>query len=138
MIQDYKDIGGYWGVVFCYGYDERDYEEIEEILYTFGLDTDNARRSIDILSDPNTGMTVSLPKLKMSVVFISRATSREQWVDTIMHEADHLQASILDYYGIRQGSEEAAYLQGYIARKTTSIIDNICPMCGKTHNYLVD
>ena len=131
MIQDYADIDGYWGVLFVYGYDiDGDHEVIEEMLYSFGLETRNVRKSMEILSNPNTGMSVTQPVLKMSVVFISNATSRGQWVDTIMHEIDHVQSAICDYYGVEQGSEEAAYLQGYLARVATPIIEEICPVCG--------
>ncbi|MBQ7690205.1 MAG: hypothetical protein IJT30_03295 [Muribaculaceae bacterium] len=131
MIQDYKDIDGYWGVLFCYGYDERDSEDIEAILDNFGLSAHKVAEALNILRNPNTGMTVTQPRLRMSVVFISMATSRGQWVDTIMHELDHVQASMCDYYNIEKGSEEAAYLQGYLARQATPIIEEICPFCGR-------
>lgn len=131
MTQDYKDIDGYWGVLFVYGYDiDKDYDIIEEILYSFGLDTPAVRKSMRILAEPNTGMAVTQPTLKMSVVFIGCTTSRGQWYDTIMHEIDHVQSAICDYYGVMQGSEEAAYLQGYLARVATPIIEDVCPMCG--------
>ncbi len=130
MIQDYKDIDGYWGVLFCYDYDERDDDVMEALLYTFGLSSRAVQKSMKILAEPNTGMTVTQPKLKMSLVFLSHTTSRSQWIDTIAHELNHVQAEICDYYDIRPGSEEASYLQGYLARKATPIIGKICPICG--------
>lgn len=132
MIQDYQDIDGHWGVLFVYDYDiDSDYDAIEEMLYSFGLETNNVRKSMRILAEPNTGMAVTQPLLKMSVVFISHATSRGQWVDTIMHELDHVQSAICEYYDVDPGSEEAAYLQGYLARVATPIIEEICPVCGR-------
>ena len=131
MTQDYKDIDGYWGVLFVYGYDiDKDYDIIEDILYSFGLDTPAVRKSMRILAEPNTGMAVTQSTLKMSVVFLGCTTSRGQWYDTIMHEIDHVQSAICDYYGVMQGSEEAAYLQGYLARVAAPIIEDVCPMCG--------
>lgn len=52
----------------------------------------------------------------MSVMCISDATSLEQWWDTVSHETDHLQDAILQYYDVKPGTEDAAYLQGYIMR----------------------
>lgn len=52
----------------------------------------------------------------MSVVCIGNATSLEQWWDTLSHEIDHLQDAIMQYYDVSSGTEEAAYLQGYIMR----------------------
>lgn len=52
----------------------------------------------------------------MSVVCIGNATSLEQWWDTLSHEIDHLQDAIMQYYDVSSGTEEAAWLQGYIMR----------------------
>lgn len=52
----------------------------------------------------------------MSVMCIGDATSLEQWWDTLSHEIDHLQDAIMKYYGVEPGTEDAAWLQGYIMR----------------------
>lgn len=52
----------------------------------------------------------------MSVMCIGDATSMEQWWDTLSHEIDHLQDAIMEYYGVQSGTEDAAWLQGYIMR----------------------
>ena len=52
----------------------------------------------------------------MSVVCIGDATSLEQWWDTLSHEIDHLQDAVLQYYDVEPGTEDAAWLQGYIMR----------------------
>lgn len=48
---------------------------------------------------------------------IGKATDEPQWWDTVNHEIDHLQDTIMRYYDVAQGSEDAAWLQGYIMRK---------------------
>lgn len=40
----------------------------------------------------------------------------EQWWDMLDHEIDHLQDAIMEYYGVQSGTEDAAWLQGYIMR----------------------
>lgn len=32
------------------------------------------------------------------------------------HEIDHLQEAVMEYYDVKPGTEDAAYLQGYIMR----------------------
>ncbi len=98
---------------------------IQYFTHRYGV---SERTAMRILSRPDTGMTVTKPLLNMSVVFISRATSRGQWVDTVMHEIDHVQSAICDYYGVEPGSEDAAYLQGYLARLAEPVIERICPL----------
>jgi hypothetical protein len=50
----------------------------------------------------------------MSVTVIANASSEEQWWNTVVHEIDHLQDAICRYYDVELGTEEAAYLQGYL------------------------
>lgn len=65
----------------------------------------------------NCGFTFSNDELRMSVTAISNASSKEQWWDTCVHEIDHIQAAICKYYDVDLGTEEAAYLQGYLMLK---------------------
>ena len=52
----------------------------------------------------------------MSVMCIGDATDEEQWWDTLSHEIDHLQDAVMQYYDVEPGTEDAAWLQGYIMR----------------------
>ena len=53
----------------------------------------------------------------MSVVCISEVTSVDQFVNTVIHEAKHVQSHICEYYGIAEDSEQAAYLIGYLVQR---------------------
>lgn len=53
----------------------------------------------------------------MSVVAISFTTSKAELINTIVHEAKHIQSHICKYYSIPENSEEAAYLIGFIVMK---------------------
>ena len=44
-------------------------------------------------------------------------TSRKQFINTISHEAKHIQSHICQYYQVSEDSEDAAYLLGYIMMK---------------------
>ena len=52
--------------------------------------------------------------------------------DTIMHELKHCVEHISDYHGVSPKSEEAAYLQGEIARNLfPAVAMAVCPKCHK-------
>lgn len=87
MIRQDIDINGYWYVIVLYG---------------------------AYLGEYNTGFTYTDYKRKRSIVGISDATSNSQLLNTITHEVKHLQSHICNYYNIKEDSEEAAYLTGYI------------------------
>ena len=72
--------------------------------------------ALRVIMRKNTGFTFSNPDLRMSLVCIGYATSDEQWLDTLIHELDHVQATVCRYYDVALDSEDAAYLIGYMAR----------------------
>lgn len=64
----------------------------------------------------NKGFTFSSSSLRMSVMVIGDAVNLEQWWDTLAHEIDHLQDAVMQYYDVDAGTEDVAWLQGYIMR----------------------
>lgn len=130
MKKHYVDIDGYWGVLFIYDFDMMDMDEIAAILDSFGVGEKKIREAMPILYGTNTGMTVSRMDVTMSVIFVGESSSVEQFFDTISHEIDHVQDAIDTYYGVRQGGEDSAWLQGYIMRGITKALKEdgiICP-----------
>lgn len=129
MKKHYVDIDGYWGVIFIYDFDLLDMDEIAAILDSFGLGEKNIRESMRVLYGVNSGMTVSRPDLTMSVVIISATTSASQFFDTLVHEIDHVQDAVDMHYGVMQGSEDSAWLQGYIMRGITEALEQDGIIC---------
>lgn len=62
----------------------------------------------------NQGFSYSDTRKRKSVIVIGIASSREQFLNTVVHEAKHVQSTICRYYGVSEDSEDAAYLIGYI------------------------
>jgi len=89
-MRQYIDIAGKWSVYVAYG-----------VLFT----------------EYNKGFTYTDTKRKRSVVIIGNADSYKQFLNTIVHEAKHVQTAICKYYDIDESSEDAAYLIGYIVMK---------------------
>lgn len=116
MYKHYLDIAGKWAFVFAYRIGEDDLAEIGEWLEALGAKPYEIVRAQGLLLGLNKGLTFSNSGLRMSVVCIGDATSKEQWWDTLSHEIDHLQHAVMEYYGVKPGTEDAAWLQGYIMR----------------------
>lgn len=116
MQTHYIDIDGYWGVVFCHGFDITDADEMAAIMDSFGMNRSKARKAVRILLGVNTGMAVSREDLRMSVIFVGKCSSMEQFADTVAHESLHVARAICDYYGVPCDSEDEAWTLGYIVR----------------------
>ena len=84
------DIDGYWHII---------------VVYNVFLGQDNA------------GFTHTDFSKKLSIVGIGMTTSKKQFINTISHEAKHIQSHICQYYQVSEDSEDAAYLLGYIMMK---------------------
>lgn len=116
MHKHYLDIAGKWAFVFAYDIGEEDLDEVGEWIEALGVKPREIKRTKKLLRRLNKGFTFSSSGLRMSVMVIGDATSLEQWWDTLDHEIDHLQDTVLEYYGVDHGTEDAAWLQGYIMR----------------------
>lgn len=116
-----------WGVVVVYDYDVKDeYVEVMAIMRSFGFPIYKAKKAIGILSAYNTGMAISVDELKMSIVFIGKATSPSEWWSTAIHELKHSADAIISYYDVDWDGEDAAYLTGYL---TKQLVEQVAEPC---------
>ena len=90
MIRQDIDIAGYWYVVVFYNVNT---------------------------PELNQGFTYTDTIQRKSVVAIGNTDSLQQFYNTVVHEAKHLQSAICRYYDVSEDSEDAAYLIGYIVMK---------------------
>ena len=115
MIKSIIDVDGYWSVVLFVDVDYDKYNIIESAL----TDILAPISVIDEIYDKigyklNSGVTFTNPDYRTSVVCINKTSSKEQLINTISHEADHVQDVICKYYDVSLDSEDAAYLIGYL------------------------
>ncbi len=117
MTKHYIDIEGAWAFILAYNIELSDLDEIASWLEALGSDEKSIGKACRVALGTNSGFTFSNESLRMSVMVISDASSVEQWLDTLVHEIDHLQGAICRYYDVELDTEEAAYLQGYIMKQ---------------------
>lgn len=122
----YIDVDGRWGIIVNCGYDVTDYDDLWAIMRSFGMSDRNAGRALKILSNYNTGLCVSNDSVRMSGIFISKATSPSEFWSTAIHEAKHAADAIIDYYGVDWQGEDAAYLTGYITKRMVELLGDPC------------
>jgi hypothetical protein len=127
METKYIDVDGQWGVIICYDYDIFDWDDMRAVMRTFGMREDNVREAIRVLSRYNTGMCISRDDIRMSCLFISDATSPDQWWDTCAHELlDHAKEDIKAYYDVPARSEGSAWLTGFLMRRMVQLFGVPC------------
>lgn len=128
MLQTYlKFPNNEWGVVVVWNFDvDKEYNELYEQLRSFGMTPFNIKKALRILSNYNTGMTVSNEVLRMSAIYISDTTSPSEFWDTCAHELAHVATHIIDHYDVPYYSEGAAYLTGFLTKQLVEKIGEPC------------
>lgn len=114
-----------WGCLLVWNFDVLDYDDIWAICRSFGMSDRNTKKSLQILSTYNSGMTVSNDDLRMSAMFIGRATSKGQFLNTIVHETAHTASAITTFYNKPCSGEDFAYLSGFIFQRIMEEIADI-------------
>ena len=127
MIKQYIELGNNgWHIYVYYNVNATNITEVIRSLRLLHCQERYIAKSTRVMSTGiNTGMTYTNTKEKISLVCIGEADSDEQFVNTVIHEAKHVQSHICDYYGISEGSEKAAYLMGYIAQRMYRMLQRI-------------
>ena len=107
----------------CYGVQPDDLTEVAGMMLKLGASREQMSEAWDTLAGWNGGVTYTSFYDRMSLVFIGRAESAREFFNTIDHEIDHVQDHIAQYYGVMLGTEEAAYLQGYIGGRLWEFVN---------------
>lgn len=130
MLRNYLDIDRHWGILAYYDAIPDDFSQLAPILREFGCPEHEIRRAYETVHQANKAFIFNAPWARMSVMVVGRVTHPSQFLNSLLHEFDHLQDAILEYYQVPQGTEDAAYLQGYIGQVAyEGILPLLCPVC---------
>lgn len=107
-----------WLLRVYIGVDPVHYIAVINDLYDFGCDRDYmSRAELNIKTGHlDTGLTYSNKRERQSLIAINRASSAEEFLNSIVHEITHLAIHIADTEGIDPHSEELCYISGDIAQ----------------------
>lgn len=136
MIQQGFSLGDRDWYIMC-AYDirtKRDLSEVRRTLLAAGCEESKADEALWVISMWNKGFTYTNFRDHLTIICISKATSAEQLYDSVQHELKHVVEHLSEYYGVDPKGEEAAYLQGEVARlmyPAAAIL--MCPRCN--HGY---
>lgn len=74
---------------------------------------------------PNTGFIYSDYDKQRSIIIVSKTTSNRELIDTIVHEANHLQSHIATVFNLDEKGEEVCYLIGDIVKRMYKVFNKI-------------
>ena len=121
-----------WTAYVYYDTTQYDTDEILNKLYSLGCSEKGILRTRKQLlgGGYNNGFTYSNRSLKQSVVSLGRASEFAQFLNSFVHELQHLSTHIAQANGINLDGEEICYLSGWIAQKMYPILIHYLTRCG--------
>lgn len=106
-----------WRVVVNYDVHPEDLRYVLMQVDRIGVSDRDREEIVKLFDVANHGFTVSDYSERMSLVCIGWSSSERGRRNTIIHEIDHVQHDVCEYYGVPLGSEEAAYVQGTLGEE---------------------
>ena len=116
MIKQTFDIDGYWKVVVYYDLDPAFFDDVELELRLIDFPEtaiEEVRKTM--LSEEAKAVTCS--HQHSSVVIFNPHISKADYINSIVHEAEHVKQAVLKAYEVEDRGEAPAYTIGYIVRK---------------------
>ncbi len=118
MIKRILDIDSYWKVIVYYNVDYNFFDIVYADLKSIGASNKTINRIYNNLKNHAIkGVTVSNTKRKVSVVLFCEHRSKADYINTVVHEAEHIKQSMLDAYNVEDRGEPPAYTIGYLVMK---------------------
>jgi len=126
MIRQEFKVKHYWKVVVYYNVDYSLFNYIEEELY----DIIHSKKAINRLyynmsTHRAKAVTVSSIKKHKSVVLFNYHYSYYDYINSIVHEAEHIKQAMLDAYNVEDYGEPPAYTIGFLAMKMLMILKHL-------------
>ena len=121
MIKQLIDIDGYWEVIVYYNVDYNFFSNIAFELKAIGSPVEKIDNVYYNLKYKAKAVTCSNIKEHISVVLFNYHKSRYDYINSIIHEAEHVKQHMLKAYDVADEGEPSAYTVGYIAMRMLMI-----------------
>ena len=105
----------YWKVIVYYNLDYSLFKYIEEDLLSVEASEELLDEVYSTLSlGKAKAMTYSNTKYNTSIVVFNRHSSIQDYINSLVHEAEHIKQAMLDNYMVKDEGEPPAYTIGYL------------------------
>lgn len=126
MIAQHIDVDGFWECVVFYDIDHALFDFIAEELYFLGASRgtiESIKRTLE--EGKAKAFTYSNIDRKKSIVGFNRHDRASDYLNSIVHEAEHVKQAMLKTYRVEDSNEPPAYTVGYLVQKMYSVFKEI-------------
>jgi hypothetical protein len=123
MTKQQIKIRHYWEVIVYYDVDYSSFYYIDNDLRKLGV-TANTRSTIydNMISNKAKAVTFSNESKCKSIILFNKHKSMIDYVNSIVHEAEHVKQAMLGAYDVEDKGEEPAYTIGYLVSRMWKVV----------------
>jgi hypothetical protein len=126
MIRQQFNVDGYWNVVVFYNVDYHFFDDIKLELKIIGFPETAIEEVRNIMqSGAAKAVTCSVISQYTSVVLFNPHASKADYIDSIVHEAEHVKQAMLSAYQVEDRGESPAYTIGYLISRMYPVFRNL-------------
>ena len=118
MIRQIFNVESYWKVIVYYNVDYNLFYFITQKLLDAGASDDEILEIFNTMRDRKAkAVTYSNTKKHISIVLFNIHHSKEDYINSIVHEAEHIKQAMLYAYNVEDKGEPPAYTIGYLVMR---------------------
>ena len=117
MIKQIINIDNYWEVIVYYDIDYNFFNDIVKELNYLNAPVEEIDKIYYTMKYKAKAFTYSNLKYRVSIVGFNKHFDKYDYINSIIHEAEHVKQHILRSYKILDEGEPPAYTVGYVATK---------------------
>ena len=122
MIREVILVEDYWKIIVYYNIDYNLFNYIAKDFYSIGTSYKTINRIYKIMKSYKAkGVTLSNKDKHISVVAFNKHKTRLDYINSIVHEAEHVKQAMLKAYKVDDKGEPPAYTIGFIVMKMLRI-----------------
>ena len=126
MVKQMFDVEGYWKVIVYYNVD---YNFFDEIIWEMKMSDFPERIIKNVWTTMKKGdakaATVNNQEKHISLVLFNPHASKADYINSIVHEAEHVKQAMLKTYMVEDAGEPSAYTIGYIVMRMYEVFKKI-------------
>ena len=130
MIKQIFEVEHYWEVIVYYDVNFDLFKDIILEMRGMGAITDSVYEMYDMLAnDKAKAATYSNLEKHISLVLFNSHESQEDYLNSIVHEAEHVKQAMLQAYQVEDKGEPPAYTIGYLVSQMYQVFKDIVCNC---------
>lgn len=126
MIKRIIDVQGYWKVIVYFDIDYDLFNIVAKELEGVLCPKEEIKGIYYHMTTDAKAFTFSNIDLGISVVGFNKHKNRYDYIDSIVHESEHIKQAMLRAYKVNDSGEPPAYTIGYLVSQMLKINDILC------------